>query len=216
MKFHKPTKDNLILSFPMPLLTDLHLSYKTKSLPQCMQCIFKKRQMRTEKQSQQSSHFHLLYQDTKRHGLSNGEMTLFTPTEGEPASESIGKVLQFQEIRERRIKISYIIYWNNSSRYTAYFQLENFHAINTKKKLLLCIVKWPDILIKFTYRHIECIQCNLHSLPAVLSVISLTFNWDTSELNRKNSFPSYIVLVNKHKTYKQTMTVLITERFSQH
>lgn len=51
MKFYKPTKDNLILSFSMPLLTYLHLSCKTKSLPQCMQCMFKKRQMRTEKQN---------------------------------------------------------------------------------------------------------------------------------------------------------------------
>lgn len=57
MKFYKPTKDNLILSFSMPLFTYYHhtssyyLSCKTKSLPQCMQCMFKKRQMRTEKQN---------------------------------------------------------------------------------------------------------------------------------------------------------------------
>lgn len=57
MKFYKPTKDNLILSFSMPLLTYYHhtssyyLSCKTKSLPQFMQCMFKKRQMRTEKQN---------------------------------------------------------------------------------------------------------------------------------------------------------------------
>jgi len=79
-----------------------------------------------------------LYQDTNRHRLadiSDVEITLFTPTGREPASESLGNALQLEEILEKRFQINYITCWRTFSKICSVLLIEKFpHSVNTKEK----------------------------------------------------------------------------------